>query len=182
MKINKKMVIFGLLVAAAIVLVGVLVNATLMPSKDVEVNDLRQGDETFKNIDVKFFTEKQTYAKGENISGNLTLINGRDETIYLAGQPPFTVDILSKSTLERICPPNDFAAILILLHIPVSSHSTYNLISYPVSYFYFVDQKSSIPPGKYIVRISFSVSLILDGDVDNIDTYSGTAETTVTIM
>jgi hypothetical protein len=181
MKINKKIVIFGL-VATTIVLASALVTATLMSSKGFKVSDVQQGDETFKNIGVEFSTEKQIYTKGENISGNLTLINRRNETIYLAAQPPFTVDILSKSSLERICPSNDFAAIAILLHIPIASHSTYNLIAYPVSYFYFVEQKSSIPSGEYIIKISFSVSLHLDGDVNNIDTYSETAETTVTIV
>jgi len=170
MKPKKK----GVLIGLVIVIIAVAGLAF------VAVSGVLQGHETFKNIGVKISTEKHTYKTGEDISGNFTLTNGRNETIYLAGYPSYRVDILSKSTLQPVCPSRDFAAILILLHTPISAHSTYNIYSPCV--LYTADQNTSIPPGEYIIRVSFDVSLDLHGDSKNIDTFSGTAETTITIV
>jgi len=170
MKPKKKGVLIGLVIV--IIAVAGLVF--------VAASGVWRGHETFKNIIVKISTEKSTYSQGENISGNLTITNGRNETFYLAGYPSYRVDILSKSTLTPVCPSRDFAAILILLHTPISAHSTYNI--YSPCILYSADQNTSIPPGEYIIRVSFDVSLDLHGDSKNIDIFSGTAETTITIV
>jgi hypothetical protein len=131
------------------------------------------------NIEVSIQMQNKSYNVGQNISGNLTLFNGNNKTIYLLNVPSYEVDILSNETLQSVW-SYDYPSIEVLRKVPILAHSSH--IIYNPCDLYFSYMTHIIPPGNYTIEIKVRLTISLDNDVKNAVNFLRTTQTFVEIQ
>ena len=159
---RKKATVFVVWIGALILTIGVF-NSLIVESES--------------QIEAVISMPTHIFQIGQNISGDLKIVNGRNQEIYLAGYPPFSVTVLDNRTSERVW-SQDNAVILIALRIPIKEHSSYTI--YHPCFSITTKSKtgsSRFSPGKYTVLIHYHLPISFNSSVTTIETFSATART-----
>jgi len=141
MKMNKKVVIFGL-VTIAIVLAGVLVGATLMSSKSF--------DDFKESLEMKISTDKTSYSIGETVLISMKLINHGTENISLTFFSGKTSDfkVLNEQG-EQVCLWS-YNKVFIAVLRTITIHPG-EVLSYNMTWDQKDNNGNSVPAGTYTI-------------------------------